>query len=141
MVDIVYVEDNPDDADIFTRLISKLEKPISYTILGSGSEAIDYLTGKGRQKKNTLPKLLLLDLNLVGLSGFDVIRNLRAVDHTRWLPIVTFSTSDSPNDIREAYAAGINAYIVKPGNYQATRLLLQRLCQFWLENNTLHSHS
>ncbi|MBD2704211.1 response regulator [Spirosoma sp. BT702] len=137
MVDILYVEDNPDDADIFSRLVTKFEQSPTYTILESGSEAIDYLTGKDGQQRRTLPKLLLLDLNLVGLSGFDVVKRLRAADHTRWLPIVSYSTSDNPNDIREAYAAGINAYVVKPGNYQATRELLQHLCRFWLENNTL----
>lgn len=140
MVDIVYVEDNADDADIFSRLMNKLSLSVSYTVLSSGTEAMEYLTGQGsyQNKANSLPKLLLLDLNLVGTSGFDVTRNLRANDRTRWLPIVTFSTSDSPNDIRNAYEAGTNAYVVKPGNYRQTGSLLQNLCQFWLNDNVFY---
>lgn len=82
-----------------------------------------------------LPKLLLLDLNLVGMSGLDVLEWARSTDRTRLLSIVAFSTSDNPDDIRKAYKAGINAYIVKPGTYQATGTLLRGLCQFWLDYN------
>lgn len=137
MTDILYIEDNADDADIFSRLIKKIDRPVNYTILTSGSEAVDYLAGRGRfaDQPAPLPKLLLLDLNLMGMSGFDVLQWARSLEQTRWLPIVAFSTSDNPSDVRQAYAAGINAYIVKPGSYQATGTLLQRLCQFWLNDN------
>jgi len=131
MVDILYVEDNADDADIFGRLLRKLEEPITFSILNSGSEAIDYL-----QQTLTLPRLVLLDLNLIGVSGFDVLETIRTNDRTRRLPVVAFSTSDNPSDIRMAYESGINAYLVKPGTYQATGLLIQRLCRFWLNDNT-----
>ena len=133
MVDILYVEDNPNDADIFSRLIRKLDPSVTYTVLGSGSEALDYLTGN--TPAGTLPKLILLDLNLNGLSGFDVVQQARAHDRTRYLPIVAFSTSDSPRDIRSAYEAGVNAYVVKPGSYQATGTVISRVCDFWLTNN------
>jgi two-component system response regulator len=138
MVDVLYVEDNADDADIFSRLIRKLNRAITYTILSNGSEAVDYLTGQGRyeQQTTTLPKLVLLDLNLDGLSGIDVVHQARSLDKTRFLPIVAFSTSDNPKDIKSAYEAGVNAYVVKPGSYVATGTLLEQLCDFWLENNT-----
>jgi two-component system response regulator len=138
MVDVLYVEDNPNDADIFGRLIRKLKRPVTYTVINSGSEALEYLTGQGRyeSQRTILPKLVLMDLNLVGISGFDVIEQTRAFARTRYIPIVAFSTSDNPKDIQSAYEAGINAYVVKPGTYQATGTVLERLCDFWLENNT-----
>ncbi|WP_338871502.1 response regulator [Spirosoma sp. SC4-14] len=138
MADVLYIEDNANDADIFSRLMHKLKLPISYKVINSGSDAVDYLTGQGnyREHPSPLPKLLLLDLNLVGLSGFDIIQYARSVERTRYLPIVAFSTSDNPTDIRSAYEAGINAYVVKPGSYQATATLLRRVYDFWLENNT-----
>ena len=137
MIDLLYVEDNPDDADIFSRLIRKFTKPISYTVLGSGSEAVAYLTGQGpyQDEAGTLPKLVLLDLNLNGLSGVEVVQQARSEERTRYLPIVAFSTSDSPRDIQSAYEAGVNAYVVKPGNYQATADVINKLCDFWLVNN------
>ena len=138
MIDILYVEDDENDADIFSRLVKKLDQPINYTILNSGSQAVDYLSGKGQYEgqRLPLPKLLLLDLNLVGISGFDVLEWVRADARTRWLPIVAFSTSDNPTDIQQAYAAGANAYVVKPGSYFATGALLQGLCHFWVSANT-----
>lgn len=137
MVDVLYVEDNLNDADIFCRLIEKLSRPVTYAVVHSGSEALDYLTGKGQyeQQRLGLPKLVLLDINLSGLSGIDVIERARSFERTRFLPIVVFSTSDNPRDIQSAYRAGINAYVVKPGSYQATGNVLGKLCDFWLENN------
>lgn len=137
MADILYVEDNPNDADIFSRLMRKLDRPISFTIIDNGFDALDYLTGQGEYQTQTspLPKLVLMDLNMPGITGFDVIQQARQTESTRFLPIVAFSTSDNPNDIRAAYEAGINAYVVKPGGYQATANLLSRLYDFWLENN------
>ncbi|GAB3943382.1 response regulator [Spirosoma harenae] len=137
MADVLYVEDNPNDADIFTRLMRKLGRPITFTILSSGTEAINYLTGQGKYQgqKQSLPKLVLMDLNLGGISGFEVIEKARAHDKTRFLPIVAFSTSDNPKDIESAYEMGVNAYVVKPGNYQGTGTVISRMCDFWLENN------
>lgn len=143
MIDILYIEDNEDDADIFSRLMRKLDRPIKYIIVNSGSEAVDYLSGKGRYVggESPLPKLVLLDLNLMGMSGLDVLDWVRSSEKIRWLPVVAFSTSDNPSDVQQAYAAGINAYIVKPGSYQATGTLLQGLCQFWLADNTRIDHT
>lgn len=137
MIDVLYVEDNPNDADIFSRLIRKLAKPITYTVLDSGSEAVDYLTRQGRyqHEPGDLPKLVLLDLNLNGLSGLEVVQQARLTRHTRYLPIVAFSTSDNPHDIQSAYEAGVNAYVVKPGSYLATIDIINKLCDFWLANN------
>ena len=142
MVDVLYVEDDPNDADIFGRLIRKLNRPITYTVISSGSEAIEYLTGKGRyeQQKVVLPKLVLVDLNLGAVSGLEVIERARAFDRTRHIPIVVFSTSDSPHDIKSAYDAGINAYVVKPGSYQETGEVLKKMCAFWLGDTTRTNH-
>ena len=137
MIDVLYVEDNPNDADIFGRLIRKFTKPVTYTVLDSGSEAVDYLMRQGRfqDEPRELPKLVLLDLNLNGLSGLEVVQQARLLERTRYLPIVAFSTSDSPHDIQSAYEAGVNAYVVKPGNYHATGDIINRLCDFWLASN------
>ncbi|WP_420147009.1 response regulator [Spirosoma sp.] len=138
MVDIVYVEDDPNDADIFSRLIKKMDRSITFTVLKSGSEAVEYLSGSNQT--GALPKLILMDLNLNGLSGFYVIEHARSLERTKYLPIVAFSTSDSPRDIHSAYEAGVNAYVVKPGSYQATGSIIGKMCDFWLENNIRIDH-
>lgn len=142
MTDILYVEDNPDDVEVFRRLLNKLERPLQYTILTSGSDAIRYLSAEGPEPHRTmsLPRLVLLDINLVGISGIDVLRLARTDERTRLLPIIAYSTSDNPSDIRQAYEAGANAYIVKPGSYPETGALLRRLCHFWLDDNAQIDH-
>lgn len=135
MVDVLYVEYNVNDVDIFARLMQKLDRPITYAVLKNGTEALAYLTEQAEQR-TALPKLVLLDMNLGGLSGLDILHKTRTTDWTKYLPIVAFSTSDSPKDIQMAYEAAINAYVVKPGSYKATGTVLAKLCDFWVENNT-----
>ena len=139
MLDVLYVEDNPDDADLFGRVIRKMEKGISYKVINVGSEALDYLTAQGKYESETapLPKLLLLDLDLSEYSGFEIIQTARSLARTRLLPIVVFSTSDSPQDISQSFFLGANAYVIKPGSYQSINQLLRRLCDFWLIDNNV----
>ena len=139
MLDLLYVEDNPDDADVFGRVIRKMEKTISYKVISVGSEALDYLSAEGKYETETapLPKLLLLDLDLSEYSGFDIIERARSLARTRLLPIVVFSTSDNPQDISQSFQLGANAYVVKPGTYQSIGQLLRRLCDFWLIDNNV----
>ncbi|MGV3557214.1 response regulator [Larkinella arboricola] len=139
MLDVLYVEDNPDDADVFGRVIRKMEKGISYKVINVGSEALDYLTAEGKYGQQTapLPKLLLLDLDLSEYSGFEIIQRARSLARTRLLPIVVFSTSDNPQDISQSLALGANAYVVKPGSYQSINQMLRRLCDFWLIDNNI----
>ncbi|KAA9346693.1 response regulator [Larkinella humicola] len=139
MLDLLYVEDNPDDADVFGRVMRKMEKTISYKVINVGSEALDYLSAEGKYQTETapLPKLLLLDLDLSEYSGFDIIERARSLSRTRLLPIVVFSTSDNPQDISQSFQLGANAYVVKPGTYQSIGQLLRRLCDFWLIDNNV----
>jgi CheY-like chemotaxis protein len=134
MLDILYIEDNPDEADIFKRVLSRLSVPPSFTILKNGSEGIDYLLNQGPYLGQALPmpRLVLLDLNLPGHSGFDVIQQVRAASRTRYLPIVIYSSSDNPKDMRRAYDLGANAYLVKPGSYHEVSDMMRRAIEFWL---------
>lgn len=140
MLDIVYIEDNPDEADIFSRTISRLANPPSFIILTSGTEGIDYLLQQGQYtgQGSPMPQLVLIDLKLPGHSGFEVIQQVRATSRTRYLPMVVYSTSDNPDDIRRAYDLGVNAYLIKPGSYHETGDLMRRLVDFWLAPQTYH---
>ncbi|WP_234735460.1 response regulator [Tellurirhabdus bombi] len=137
MLDILYIEDNEDDIDVFSRVIKKIDDKISCKIIDRGSEAVEYLTAKGKYASRLapLPKVVLLDLNLPGYTGFDIIQQLRNEKRTKLLPIIVFSTSDNPKDINRSYELGVNAYIVKPGSYHTSNGLLRRVCDFWLSVN------
>lgn len=134
MTDVLYIEDNANEADVFARLMRKKLQPIAYKIANSGTEMLQYLQEAGEQD-DRLPRLILMDINMNGMNGFDVIRELRSNNRTRLVPIIAFSTSDSPNDVRKAYQLGVNAYLIKPGGYQSTGELLERTFAFWLADN------
>lgn len=137
MLDILYIEDNPDEADIFTRVISRLAQPPNFTILTSGTEGIDYLLQQGKYlgQASAMPRLILIDLKLPGHSGFEVLQHIRATSRTRYLPVVVYSTSENPNDIRRAYDLGANAYLIKPGSYHEVSDMMRRAVDFWLTQN------
>ncbi|SOD92803.1 response regulator [Spirosoma fluviale] len=134
MPDILYVEDNPDEADIFRRLISRMENPPSFLLLSSGSEAIDYLLQQGtyQGQSTPLPRLVLIDLKLPGHNGFEVIQQVRATSRTCYLPLVVYSTSDNPKDMRRAYDLGANAYLIKPESYHQVSEMMRLAIDFWL---------
>ncbi|RYF68352.1 MAG: response regulator [Cytophagaceae bacterium] len=137
MLDILYIEDNLDEAAIFRRAISRQEQPPSFTILTSGTDGIDYLLRQGSYIGQVvpMPRLVLIDLNLPGRSGFDVIQQVRATSRTRYLPLVVYSTSDSPHDMRKAYDLGANAYLIKPGSYHEVSTMMRKVVDFWLLQN------
>lgn len=137
MLDILYIEDNLDEAAIFRRVISRQEQPPSFTILASGTDGIDYLLRQGSYIGQVvpMPRLVLIDLNLPGRSGFDVIQQVRATSRTRYLWLVVYSTSDSPNDMRKAYDLGANAYLIKPGSYHEVSKMMRKVVDFWLLQN------
>lgn len=134
MTDVLYIEDNANEADVFTRLMRKKLQSIEYKIAFSGAEILQYLH-ESANADDCLPRLILMDINMNGMNGFDVIRELRNNSRTQLVPIIAFSTSDSPSDVKKAYQLGVNAYLIKPGGYQSTGELLERTFAFWLADN------
>lgn len=137
MLDILYVEDNQDEVDVFTRVINRLSAPPTFTVLNSGTEAIDFLLQQGsyQGKSVPMPRLVLVDLNLPGHSGFEVIQQVRATNRTRYLPLVVYSTSENPKDMRRAYELGANAYMIKPGSYHEVSDMMRQAIDFWLSQS------
>jgi len=82
-----------------------------------------------------LPSLILLDLQLRGQHGRDVLKRLHADARFRHIPVVIFTTSDDASDIAACYAEGANAYVVKPGTFEELVRCTERMCRFWLEMN------
>lgn len=137
MLDILYVEDNQDEVDVFKRVIKRLSTPPTFTILTSGTEAIDFLLQQGTYQGQSvpMPRLVLVDLNLPGHSGFEVIQQVRATSRTRYLPLVVYSTSENPKDMRRAYELGANAYMIKPGSYHEVSDMMRQAIDFWLSQS------
>jgi len=136
-INILYVEDNPDYIEVFTRALRKMEGKYTLKIVNTGSEAINFVHGyeDGETLLQSDLKVVLLDLDLPGMNGFDVLQLIRANQRTRYLPIIIFSTSDFADDILKAYDLGANAYVVKPSGYREIFGVVKPMLDFWVNEN------
>jgi CheY-like chemotaxis protein len=114
-VTLVLVEDDPGHARLIERNLRRARMTNEILTLRDGQAAVDYLFGEGLRRP--LPLLLLLDLNLPGLSGFQVLERLKADARTQHIPVICLTTTDNPQDIERCYALGCNVYLTKPVAY------------------------
>jgi CheY-like chemotaxis protein len=132
---VLYVEDEPDDAYFMRSAFKRAGVPAQFEVVEDGLAAISYLTGDKpyeNRERHPLPALMLLDLNLPGLSGFEVLEWLRHQEHLRALPVVVFSSSGRPEDQSRARELGANDYVIKPNSGNHFADLARKLHATWL---------
>jgi CheY-like chemotaxis protein len=138
---ILIVEDNPDDRMILGRALQRAGVETPVQMVHDGEQAIQYLTGAGQYADRAefpMPTLLLLDLKMPKVDGFEVLRWVRQQPAgLRELPIVVLTTSNYGKDVLEAYAAGANAFLVKPNDLEICVRQIKSLDAFWLRQCTL----
>lgn len=121
---LILIEDEPGH----TRLITKnLMKSADVTIVpfDTGRRALEYFDGKGA---NDLRRhLVVLDINMPGIDGFEVLRRLKGDEATAAIPVIVFTTTDNPDEIRRCYREGANLYLVKPMDYTAFQVTIDFL--------------
>jgi len=127
-VEILLIEDNPDDAGLAIRALKKNNLANNLLHLHDGQEAIDFLF----DENNQMPKLILLDLKMPKVDGIDVLRRLKSDDKKKVIPIVVLTSSKEERDIVESYKLGVNAYIVKPVDFDQFVKAVTELGFFWL---------
>ena len=133
---ILVAEDDPTDAYFFQRAFRRAELPVVLRFVRDGQEVIDYLRGTGTfadRAAHPLPQLVLLDLNMPRLNGFDVLEWVRQQPDLHSVQMVIFSSSDEAKDINRAYGLGANWYLVKPHSMDELTALVGRFKKFWLE--------
>jgi two-component system, response regulator len=134
-VDILLVEDNPQDAELTIRALKKHNLANRLFTVEDGAEALDFILCRGKYKDRSLsnpPKVVLLDLKLPKVSGLEVLRTLRQNDATRSVPVVIVTSSREDPDIKAAYALGANSYVVKPVDFDAFAEAVSSLGLYWL---------
>jgi len=135
---ILVAEDDPTDAFFLQRAFSKMGVPVSLHFVRDGQEVIDYLRGEppfADRQAYPLPSLLLLDMKMPRLNGFDVLDWLKRTAPVKRLPVVVFSSSEEAKDVNQAYDLGANSYLVKPHATEDLLALVERLKKYWLEAN------
>src|SRR5260221_12100759 len=132
---ILLVEDSPDDKLLTMRAFKKNGLHSKVVMVGDGVEALDYMYGSGPFAGRRLPNLILLDLMLPRLNGFDVLRRMRDDETTQVLPVVVLSSSLLPEDRLQAYRLGANSYIRKPVDFGRFSDVVKLLETYWFELN------
>jgi two-component system response regulator len=132
---ILLVEDNDDDVTLTLRAFNKINVKNKIVIAGDGEEALDYLFCRGKfegRNINDLPSVVLLDLKLPKVNGFEVLKAIRENDITKYLPVVILTSSKEEQDVVSGYSLGANSYLRKPVDFEKFFDAVKTLGVFWL---------
>jgi two-component system response regulator len=130
-IEILLVEDNENDAELTIRSLKKNNLANHLLHLQDGEEAIEYLFNKS----NNNPKLILLDLKMPKVDGLEVLKRLKGDPEKKTIPVVVLTSSKEERDIIESYHLGVNAYIVKPVEFNKFIDAVSQVGLFWLVLN------
>lgn len=134
-VEILLVEDNPQDAEMAIRALKKNKLANNVLHVADGVEALDFLFGRGAysgRKIETVPKVVLLDLKLPRVDGLEVLKAVKSDERTKIIPIIALTSSSEESDIIESYRLGVNSYIVKPVDFDKFVEAIKDLGYYWL---------
>jgi two-component system, response regulator len=135
---ILLVEDNPRDEELALRALQKNNIRNRVVIARDGEEALDYLLARGAhagRDPDALPELILLDLKLPKVGGLEVLRELRAHQRTKLLPVVILTSSNEDEDRLAGYSNGANSYVRKPVDFNEFTEAVRQLGLYWLVLN------
>lgn len=134
---VLLVEDNPDDEALTIRALRKANVANEIEVVRDGKEAVDFLFGEGQHAARALdgssmPGLILLDLKLPKMSGFEVLQRLRADTRTKLIPVVVLTSSSQDEDVVRSYQSGANSYVRKPVAFSEFVDAVAKLGLYWM---------
>jgi two-component system response regulator len=135
MVEILLVEDNPNDVDLTLHAFRKHHLTNSVHVVRDGAEALEFVFCTGTYASRRIqngPRLILLDLKLPKVDGLEVLRHIKGDSRTRSIPVVVLTSSADERDVIESYNLGVNSYIVKPVDFAQFTEALTTLNMYWL---------
>jgi two-component system, response regulator len=134
-VEILLVEDNPNDAELALRALKKNNLANNVIKVSDGEEALDYIFARKSFQSNqkfNIPRLILLDLKLPKVDGLEVLKILKSDPVTRLIPVVVLTSSHEERDLVESYRLGVNSYIVKPVDFEKFIDSVRDIGLYWL---------
>ncbi len=132
---ILLVEDNPDDEALTLRALKARNIANEVVIARDGAEALDWLFARGAyagRNASQAPEVVLLDLKLPKIDGLEVLKQLRANEQTRYLPVVVLTSSNEERDLVDSYRLGANSYVRKPVSFDEFADAVGQLGLYWL---------
>ena len=134
-VEILLIEDNPNDAELTIRALKKNNIFNSLVHLENGELALDFLFGRGvyaERDINQKPVVILLDLKMPKVDGIEVLEAIKSNELTRKIPVIILTSSREFPDIERCYTLGVNSYIVKPVDFENFMAAVKQLGMYWL---------
>lgn len=131
-VQILLVEDNPDDVEITKRALAKSRVANELHVVRDGQDALDFVFNRGEFGAAQRPDLILLDVNLPRVNGMEVLESIRTDERTSVIPVIMLTASDREEDVVKSYKLGSNTYIQKPVEFAKFLTALDVLGQYWI---------
>jgi two-component system response regulator len=134
-VDILLIEDNPNDAELMIRAFKKQNLANRFVVLEDGAEALNFIFCKGKYAQREItqrPKVILLDIKLPKINGLEVLKAIKEDPRTLQIPVVMVTSSQQDPDIKTAYELGANSYVVKPVDFDAFYTAMTNVGLYWL---------
>jgi CheY-like chemotaxis protein len=130
---ILLVEDDPKDVELTLAGLGEYNLANEVVVARDGEDALDYLYRRGNhsERPNGNPAVMLLDLKLPKLNGFEVLEQVRADENLKMIPVVILTSSHEERDLAKGYKLGVNAYVVKPVDFHQFVNAIKELGVFW----------
>lgn len=136
-IEILLVEDNPGDVRLTREAFRETGLSNHLHVVGNGDEAIDFLRRQGGYLRAPRPDIILLDINLPGKNGHEVLAEIKDDDALKTIPVCVFTSSEADRDIAQCYRQHANCYINKPADFAHFIAVAQGIEDFWLGIATL----
>lgn len=139
-VEILLVEDNPDDLELALLALKQHHLANHIHVARDGAEALEFLYGSSQGTWHNgprSPKVILLDLKLPKVDGFEVLQRIKGEPQTRHIPVVALTSSREESDVVQSYKLGVNSYIIKPVDFEQFTQAVKNLGLYWLLLNHL----
>lgn len=130
-MDILLVEDNPGDVALTRRALGRVAPQVRVSVTGNGSEALAFLSKDGPYEGAVTPDLILLDINMPRMDGKQLLEVVKTSEAYSAIPVVMFTSSESPQDVRDCFARHANGYVVKPFDGRDYADALEKVVNFW----------
>jgi two-component system, chemotaxis family, response regulator Rcp1 len=139
-LEILLVDDNPADTELTAELLGRHGCRGHIHTVHDGMEAMAFLRSEGRYAGEAVPQLVVLDLNMPRKDGRAVLAEVKSDPALKKIPIIVFTTSQSPKDVSRSYELGANCFINKPGNLAEFVAAVTEFSNFWLRRAYLPRH-
>ncbi|MBM0743647.1 response regulator [Phormidium sp. CLA17] len=131
-IEILLIEDSPSDANLTMRSLQQAKITNTLHWVEEGEAAMDFLYQRGEYADAPRPDLIVLDLNLPGMDGREILAEVKADSDLRRIPVVVLTTSSNEEDVLRSYDLNANCYVTKPFNVQQFMQVVQLISDFWL---------